>query len=318
MNTEFDEFWLSLQKKSSESLNRLVPRGSEIIYLEYPVYSNIGDLLICLGTEQWFRRSGLTVLGRWNIFNFTFPKISDTVILLCQGGGNFGDMYPQQAFREAIVEAYPRNPIIFLPQTIHYRDNSNLEISKRKLNRHPSLKLLLRDHDSLNLAETHFPNAECQLAPDMSVWMYPLGESLDLPAHPSRRIKTLCLLRTDSERIQEQVLPQLTPDWEGDWSDLLGIRRIKLRVMKLSGRFFHSLIPPQSFASCWLSNASRTSSYCASRFMEAETIVSSRLHGHLLASMLGISNVVLDNSYGKNFRYFQTWHQDLKIATFFR
>ena len=105
INAESHKFWLSLQEKFSDSLNRFAPPGSEIIYLEYPVYSNIGDLLICLGTELWFRRSGITVLGRWNIFNFTFPKISDTVILLCQGGGNFGDMYPQQAFREAASAA---------------------------------------------------------------------------------------------------------------------------------------------------------------------------------------------------------------------
>ncbi|MDI5788788.1 hypothetical protein PO124_11350 [Bacillus licheniformis] len=37
------------------------------------------------------------------------------------GGGNFGDLYPHfQQFRERVVEHYPDNRIVILPQSIYY------------------------------------------------------------------------------------------------------------------------------------------------------------------------------------------------------
>ena len=53
--------------------------------------------------------------------------------------------------------------------------------------------------------------------------------------------------------------------------------------------------------------AERAVALCGARFRERERVVSSRLHGFLLACLLGVPGVLLDNSYGKNHAYFQTW-----------
>lgn len=42
-------------------------------------------------------------------------------------------------------------------------------------------------------------------------------------------------------------------------------------------------------------------------FSRYESVETSRLHGHILSSLLQKENTVIDNSYGKNANYFHTW-----------
>ena len=46
----------------------------------------------------------------------------------------------------------------------------------------------------------------------------------------------------------------------------------------------------------------------------AQCVVSNRLHGHILACLLGLPNLLFDNSYGKCSDYFHTWHANLTFA----
>jgi pyruvyl transferase EpsO len=43
-------------------------------------------------------------------------------------------------------------------------------------------------------------------------------------------------------------------------------------------------------------------------------VVTDRLHGHILSVLLGIPNVLMDNSYGKNQSFYATWTQDLDLV----
>ncbi|MBS4162042.1 pyruvyl transferase, partial [Klebsiella pneumoniae] len=46
-------------------------------------------------------------------------------------------------------------------------------------------------------------------------------------------------------------------------------------------------------------------------FSRYESVVTSRLHGHILSCLLQKENVVIDNSYGKNANYYNTWMKDI-------
>lgn len=39
----------------------------------------------------------------------------------------------------------------------------------------------------------------------------------------------------------------------------------------------------------------------------SEIVITDRLHGHILCTLMGKPHVVLDNSYGKNFNYMESW-----------
>ena len=44
------------------------------------------------------------------------------------------------------------------------------------------------------------------------------------------------------------------------------------------------------------------------------TVITDRLHGHILSLLLGIPHVVLDNSYGKVRAFYETWTRDAPIV----
>ena len=46
-----------------------------------------------------------------------------------------------------------------------------------------------------------------------------------------------------------------------------------------------------------------------------ERIVTDRLHGHILALLLGIPHIVLDNDYGKLAAYIRVWTQASPLVT---
>jgi len=315
MDNEIKNSWLTLQEKLETLLGNLVRSGSEIMYLDYPVHRNVGDLLIFLGSETWIRKNNIKVYSRWFIDNFIFPQISERILIICHGGGNFGDLYKHQLFREEIVKKYPNNRIIFLPQTIHYNNLFLLKRTATILNNHRDLHLFLRDQRSFDLARFWFPDSECYLAPDMATFLYPLQESLNFQLDVSSKGSTIFLLRKDLEQRADQDPISPSPSWEGDWEEMLGLYAWELRFWQMIGRLSRQKLPAQVFASVWHSSARRIAIRCALKFLEADHIVTSRLHGHILACLLGISNTLLDNSYGKNSAYFQCWHQDLNFTT---
>jgi pyruvyl transferase EpsO len=293
----------SLKQELARTLAELVPRGSPAVFLDYPAHSNLGDHLIRLATEKWLRDEEIEVAGLWNLQNFRHPPLPEGTTLLLQGGGNFGDLYPQQPFREGVVRRYPHNRIVFLPQAVHYRDPDRAAAATAVLSAHPRLTILLRDRRSLEAARRHFPDCDLRLAPDMASWLHPWDVNPAGRGGGTATAGTLYLLRRDLELRSGQETPDCGPGWRGDWRDLLGHRYWRLRLLKAAGY----VLPAGAMAAASRREAELAVARCADRFRQHDLVVSSRLHGFLLACLLEIPGVLLDNSYGKNHAYFQTW-----------
>jgi len=308
------KFWNRQVLLVQEALGGMVLPGSQVVFIDMPVYLNIGDLMIYLGTERWMESQKLRILGRWTIHNFTFPELLPGATILLQGGGNFGDLYPFQGFRERVVERYPNHRIVFLPQTIHYSDPAAQETTKRTLEKHTDLHLSFRDRRSLAHAREMLPKCHHELSPDMSVHLYPLEPKVSQDGAESDK-GVIYLLRKDIEKRIDVEVPDLGSGWTGDWRNLIGYRGWYLRGLKLTHHQLGRIGPAGRFASTWRNSSEQIVKYCAMRFASASHVISSRLHGHLLASLLGVPNTVLDNSYGKNSAYFSTWHRDLPFAS---
>ena len=304
-------FWTGQQAVLADLLATAVPAGSTVALLDYPVHGNTGDHLIWLGTERWLKTIDARIVGRWHIDNFRFAPLPAGTILLCQGGGNFGDLYRFQRFRERIAAAYPRRRVVMLPQTIHYRDPARLKRSAAALAAHPDLHLFVRDHRSLEIARQSFAGARPRLAPDMATFLFPVAEVLacDLPAAPQRDL--LHFMRRDRERIA--ATNGVTPHCI-DWDDIDPQHRIFVLGAIATGYLFGTVIPADYASRFWLE-------FCRGRVIRATTfvadhrrVVTNRMHCHILASLLGVPSLVLDNSYGKCSAYFQAWHADLSFA----
>ena len=109
-------------------------------------------------------------------------------------GGNFGDLYRQHSeFRRIVIESYPRNKVIILPQTIFYEDKELISEDARFYVKYPNVTICAREKYSYDLLKAHFSNP-CLLVPDMAFFInlerYKLGKETD---------KVLYLKRIDKE-----------------------------------------------------------------------------------------------------------------------
>ena len=48
-------------KEKLQFINDLIIDKSDVVYFEYPIYLNVGDLLIYHGTEKFFTDNGINI-----------------------------------------------------------------------------------------------------------------------------------------------------------------------------------------------------------------------------------------------------------------
>lgn len=273
------------------------------IYVDMPVYGNIGDLLIMQGTLKFFEKNKLVPRIVAPFFAFDVDWIKPDEVVVFQGGGNFGDLYAgMQPLREKVASEKPNNRIIILPQTIHFSSEEAMAKSVAIFQQHADVHLCVRDEKSLQLARQFTTKA--YLAPDMAHHLFPIK------SNPPQPKTTLLLSRTDDEKAPVN-LESTTYTTVTDWPELVGNREKTFRRFYLAIRLFYrtglGLLGNRIFAKLWPAYANTLIQDAIQLFGRHEYVVTDRLHGHILACLMSKPHTVLDNSYGKNSGYFKVW-----------
>jgi pyruvyl transferase EpsO len=280
-------------------------RTARCIYVDYPVHPNVGDLLINLGSECFFAEHNVPIWRRYNIHDFP-PKVSgidDSVVFLHHGGGNLGDLYPEhQVLRERILRQYPKNRMIFLPQTAFYKSAEEERKSVEAMARHRNLHVFVRDKDSLSrLAGRGLPHVS--VMPDMAHF---LAGTLH-PICGTTEVDSLILLRKDEEAgCLPANLGGARPSV--DWNKMVPLPH------KVLWRIAHMLISkagllgePLKLARLWYWNREILIRDSLCFFSPFETVITNRLHAMILGLLLNKQVVWFDNSYGKLSSYVDAW-----------
>ena len=135
--------------------------------LEVPFYSNIGDTLIWQGEMDFLKGTGYRCKGMHSLETFRFSHISPNDLILFQGGGNFGDLWVRHhEFKMRVVEAYPNNEFLFLPQTVYFENPRNMRECASLL-AGKKATICARDNASYKTLKENFNN-EVLLVPDMA------------------------------------------------------------------------------------------------------------------------------------------------------
>ncbi|MDB6102971.1 MAG: exopolysaccharide biosynthesis protein [Gammaproteobacteria bacterium] len=314
-STSNDRALLHHLKLRLAGLLEFLPVHRPIVYLDYPVHLNFGDLLIMRGTEQFYADHGHRVLSRSAYMNFLDrgkSRISSETILVMHGGGNFGDLYPvHQNFREEIVRRFPDNRIVILPQSVYFSSPEELERSARVFRQHRNVVLCVRDHESLAKVRARFTHNSV-LMPDMAHQLWRPHQP-----HPPTGGRTLKLLRLDAEAWDHQGpadMERHAMDWldyHPRWSCWIFGRILWLHTAE--GRFGREL----GARALWYRYCELLHRRMESRFLEYSEIITSRLHGMIFGLLLGKRVRYLDNIYGKLSGYARTWFDDsLPVAPY--
>ncbi len=285
-----------------------------VALLGFPNHANVGDSAIWLGTIACLRSLGMAgpdyACDHATYSRQRLAKRVGAGTILLGGGGNFGDLWEaHQYFREQVIGDFPDNPIIQLPQSIHFRHGAALARARGVVDGHPQLTLLVREQRSLDIARNEF-RASSILCPDMAFCLGPLPR----PVAPTTEV--VWLARTDLESAHPAALPGsagIAPvDWLTEHAPALLLMRQLGRTRIFRTRGLRWLYEPLSWTYDWLARQ-RLRRGC--RMLAAgRAVITDRLHGHILCLLLGIPHVLLDNSYGKVRSFYDTWTQGCELT----
>ena len=281
---------------------------SDYVLLDLPYHSNIGDSLIWKGEEQLLSTFQYRCLYRCSFKTFEYRIFPEDTIILMQGGGNFGDLYPlHNEFRRRVIELYPNNRIIILPQTVYYESARQARFEASCFRQHKHLTIFARDNYSYRFLKAFRFSEDVRLMPDMAFCID--TEWLKSMSKPNNG-RNLYFKRIDKEANEsnntEQILKSNEYDY-GDWPDY-GQPEPMLQHL-------NALIGEQKFAEA---DEYAINTYLPARIRigvefisQYNKIVSNRLHGAILSILLGKDVVIVDNSYGKNSQYYNTWLKNI-------
>ncbi|MVW71377.1 polysaccharide pyruvyl transferase family protein [Bordetella sp. 15P40C-2] len=292
----------------AQALSNLIA-GRPCVLLDWPSYANVGDHLIWLGQKVILK----DFIGTDIIYQSSYSDVDlsmlnqDNLVILCQGGGNFGDLYPHhQKFREDIANAYPANTIIFLPQSIFYSSDENQSASHRALATHENITLFTRDAQSYAVGRSLLDHSTILLGIDSAFALQPYFPRL-LGYFSAARAKPLYLIRRDRESTVgfEHIPNDATViDWV-DESKIKGVLSdMECDAAILSNGLGHLIDDYRDLESL------RHFLRAVKLFSQASVVVTDRLHAHILALLMGIPCELHDNTYKKNSRFADIWTRD--------
>lgn len=297
-----------LRQTIGNQLNGLI--DSDYYLLELPYYNNIGDVLIWQGEEDFLRTLPYTCKGRYALETFTFPTIPDGTLILFQGGGNFGDLWTKHhEFKMKIVEHYTNCKFLFLPQTVFFQNEANLQACAKRLSENKNITICARDQASYDILKQNFSNTVL-LVPDMAFCIN--RNRLQKCTTPTEQ--DMLMIRNDAEFQLSDELASLMDQKSIAVRDWPPMERRDLFTWLLVK--FSPIVSPRLLdwycQQIYMPYLVR----CGVRFINRyRTIHSTRLHGAILALLLGKDVVLYDNSYGKNSGFYNTWLADCESIT---
>lgn len=293
----------ALSRRVHETVRSLIRPGDRCALVDFPVQANAGDSAIWMGERLVLRRLGATVVYACHQRSYSADTLRRRLprgTILIHGGGNLGDVWPEaQRFRERVIADFPDHRIVQFPQGIHFGDRAGATRAAAALNRHPNLTLLVRDRQSLAFAQAEF-RARSVLCPDMA---------FALRTRATRATATapvLWLRRSDKESALApgDVIDHRVPvaDWQparhaGAWAAWLQ-RQVVHPSWLLRA-------PPVSPVYDLLARQRVRRGIALLR--RGRVVVTDRLHGHVLCTILGIPHVLLDTRFGKIRSFYETW-----------
>ncbi|MGZ8769320.1 MAG: polysaccharide pyruvyl transferase family protein [Aeromicrobium sp.] len=308
---------LELELTLERILGRLLPRGTRAALINYPNHHNVGDPALYLGTIRVLRRLGVQMTYRCQHRTYSRDSLArelsrGTNVILINGGGNLGDQYPQQQARERVLADFPDVPTIQLPQSIWFANHVNLGNFATVVSRHQNLTLLLRDQASYEAARRYF-DAPSTLCPDLAFGLGPLPR-------PLLASQDVVWLRRNDRESADPEAPRRTLDGVEsiDWLDAspeeavgggfgVWLLHINRRLTENVGRV-PSLWHP--LARTFDPLAGRRLAYGCRLLARGRTVVTDRLHGVVLALLMGIPVVAVDNRKHKVGNFVATWLRD--------
>ncbi len=272
-----------LREKFSECANK----EKRIILMNTHEYTNIGDHAISVA-ELFFIKEYLpeyTVVEVPAIscvreMEYLKENIKHTDIIMITGGGYLGTLWMEwgeYTVRE-IINTFPNNKVVILPQTIYFEDSEKgkqeKKVTSQIYNAHNHLYICVRDEKSYALSKELFDSIKVFFVPDIVTL-------LDRSGEVSQRYGVGLCLRNDIESL-------LSGEDKKQLLNLLEDKRISVKEFSMHAEE----------AVCERERLNKVNETLRT-IQKSRVVITDRLHCMLLCAISGTPCVAMDNLSGK-------------------
>ncbi|GFS12635.1 phosphoenolpyruvate/phosphate translocator 1, chloroplastic [Elysia marginata] len=211
------------------------------------------------------------------------------LVVLVHGGGNIVGYKFSDYQRFTIFREFAGYKILVFPQSVFIPDfhSQHFDLCKKEYCCNENVTIVMRDHQSYSYAKQYFSGAsKFILAPDMAFQIGPM------PRFLSPVFDIMWIKRTDTESPGYTEVPAPPPgvrmhvsDW-WKWATPKAPSSLETAYYMCTNGFFY--------------------------LQRGRVIITDRLHGHILATLLDIPHVLIDNKQHKLSSYHSSWTQGLE------
>lgn len=222
--------------------------------------------------------------------------INDHDVIVFQGGGNMGDIWPEQEkMRQFVFHEFKSHKIVSFPQSVGYTsvESDNLKKTISVARDAKDITFFLRDINSFNFVKENFPaNVKVSMSPDI---VLTLDETSD---EVGRSTSCTAFLRRDKERERDsrvnELLKHISENYTVEMSDTVGD----------NWKIVNAKTRPKLLTVLW------------NQFRSTDVVVTDRLHGMIFSVITNTPVIVFDNNNHKIRNFYNTWLKEIPSILF--
>lgn len=271
-----------------------------------PLHGNLGDQAITIAECEYLDKNfpDIPIIEIQRYYFELFGQILEkyirvTDILLIQGGGFLGTQWiGEEYFVRMIIEKFPNNSIVILPQTVFYENSPwgqcELEKSRKIYANHAHLCLCAREKISFELMKEYYNKNNVLLMPDIVLYLYNKVNYENIV----REGVIFCFRRDKEKKISKQEIEYLRTVVKKKGYEINDIDT----VVRYN---IYPKIRETEVEKLWR------------EFSNAQIIVTDRLHGMIFAAITRTPCIVLSNSNHKVEGVYE-WIKELDYIIFLK
>lgn len=271
------------------SRQRFIDRSESILdscvrrcfLMNTPDHGNLGDQALAMSAVSYIKDYFLNdelveVTGRqWDCCKKIIKnKMKCKDIIFIVGGGFMGDLWKLEDSRvKEIIETFPDNKIIFLPQSFYYQNDifSIAEFDKKFYQKYQNVYFMHREKNSYEYFVKNIVSDtnRSKLYPDMVLYMNSIQPKI-------RESKILLCFRLDKEKVATEEIERIYDDCKSTGYDVLAIDTVVDRSMTIEERTQEVFNLLEDIS-------------------KAKLLITDRLHGMLFSTITGTPCIAIDN-----------------------
>ena len=286
-----------------DNLDSIRGENNKIYFLVgTPHHTNIGDRAIAMAEINFLKKNGFEPIVE---VPYGYKELEQVIksedVVVLHGGGNFGDIWlNEEEYRRYVIDLFPNNQTILMPQTIYFDDPRQLNTSIKAYAEVKNLTLLAREKESEKIMSDNFKNT-VEITPDIVMSLATSDVISRFSAIASRRKYALVLVRNDKEKtaspeVVERAIQALKQEKNINnflWSDM--------HTQGDHKKMSHTEITKRKMR----------------EFRKAKIVITDRLHGMIFALLTGTPCIVFGSKTYKTSGVFE-WIKSVPEYNFIR